>query len=152
MFLSIHNQGIFAIVNHHSKYVYVGYSARLHQRLGIIQSEILEGTWKYKQMILDKDCLVFCLLDSSPDKLFVKYFMEQYQKEGYKLYNEDERLPLEYKFRIEILEGKRALVVAVNKRNDKIILGNFDRIMPAREFLKYISRNNPTKNLVFALK
>lgn len=151
MFLSRVDQGIFAIINEQDKRVYIGCSTRLHQRIGTINGEILEGTWKYKQMIVDKNCLVFLVLDNNPDKLFVKYFIDQYKKKKYTVYNDTERLPLEYRFRLEILSQDRVIVVAVNKRNDKIVLGEFDRIMPAREFLKYINRNNPSKNLVFAV-
>lgn len=148
MMFSPVDSAIFAIINETDKRVYVGYSARLHKRLGIILSEILSGDWKYKQMIEDKGKLEFKILDHNTDKVFVKYFIVQYVKMGYSIYNDSERIPLEYKFRIEF--GKeQVLVCAVNKRNEKEILGKFSMYQEAQEFLDYINRNNPARNLVY---
>lgn len=144
------DQAIFALVNDSDKRVYVSYSSRLHQRVGTILSEILAGDWKYKQMVLDRDKLAFVILEQQDTKNYVKYFIDQYRKQGYYIYNGTEKIPLEYRFRIEF-DNRNILVCAVNKRNESITLGTFSMYDAANEFLQYVSSNNPAKSLVFAI-
>jgi hypothetical protein len=141
---------IFALINETDKRVYVSYTSRLHQRLGTILSEILEGDWKFKEMIQDKDKLECVILEHRIEKNFVKYFINDYRNKGYYIYNSSDKNPLEYRFRIDITYHK-VLVCAVNKRNEREILGEFSMFDEASEFLEYITVNNPTKSLVYKI-
>lgn len=148
--ISTSDSVIFALINEIDKRVYVSYSARFHQRLGTIQSEILGGDWKYKQMIDDQPKLVCKILENQNTKNFVKYYIDQYKKQGYYIYNGTEKIPLEYKFKMEIT-NRNVLVCAVNKRNEKTVLGTFKMYQDAQDFYEYIMKNNPAKSLVYAL-
>lgn len=144
------DRAVFAIINEIDKRVYVSYSSRLHQRLGIITSEILAGDWKYPQMIEDSSKLNVLILEQRDCKVFVKFFIGQYKKLGYSIYNDSEKIPLEYKFKMEYT-NRNILVLAVNKRNEKEVLGTFKMFEDAQNFLSYIMNNNPTKNLVYSI-
>lgn len=101
-------------------------------------------------MVEDKDKLELIILDNTNTKNFVKYFIDQYRKQGYYIYNDTDKLPLTYRFRIEYTT-RAVLVVAVNKRNEKEILGEFQYVGDAQEFLAYVMQNNPSKSLVYSL-
>jgi hypothetical protein len=156
-FLSIPEAAIFALVNHSDKRVYISYSARLHQRLGAIATSMFQGLWKFPQMSKDWYKLELTILETRIDKCFVKYFIDDYRNKGYDIYNGTDKVPLGYKFRIDLdltssqSSVSRALVVAVNKRNEREILGKFRTMTEAKKFLKYVSKNNPCNNLVYAI-
>lgn len=150
MIVSRTDNAIFALHNKTDKRIYISYSSRLHQRLGTILSEIVAGEWKFKTMVEDKDKLELIILDNTNTKNFVKYFIDQYRKQGYYIYNDTDKLPLTYRFRIEYTT-RAVLVVAVNKRNEKEILGEFQYAGDAHEFLAYVMQNNPSKSLVYAI-
>jgi hypothetical protein len=150
MMLALSDQAIFALINETDKRVYVSYSSRLHKRIGSIMSEILAGEWKYKQMIEDKAKLKLVILEHQDTKTFVKYFIDDFKRRGYYIYNESEKPPVEYRFKIEHTVN-HVLVVAVNKRNEKKVLGKFKMFEDARQFLEYVTGNNPTKSLVYSI-
>lgn len=149
-FLNQPKECLFVLVNEKDKRVYVSFSTRFHARLGTIMEQLRDGTWRWKDMIRDRKKLSLAILETTVQKNFVKYYKEQFQKNGYTVYNDKEKLPLVYKFRIDYSQRK-VLVVAVNARNDKTVLGRFDTYEAARGFLLYVRHNNPSNSLVFSI-
>lgn len=146
-------RGIFAIINEFDKRIYVSYTKDLQARLGTISSEILNGLWKFPLMTEDRNKLTLKVLESSEEKVFVKYYIDHYRNLGYTVYNENERVPLELHFGLVFGVDERSVnVVAINKRNDKIVLGKFRNIETATRFLEYAQKYNASKNLVYAIK
>lgn len=142
-------QAIFVLLNERDKKVYLSYSSRLPQKLGSIVSEMSGGTWRYKEMIKHKKRLRLVIIETNIQKNFIQYYKNEYLKKGYELYNAKEKAPLLYEFKI-IYTQRKVLVVAVNTRNDKTILGRFNTYEEARGFLLYIQHNNPTNSLCYA--
>jgi hypothetical protein len=149
--LNLPKQAIFVLINEKDKRVYVSFSSTFHIRLGSILSQFRDGTWRWKDMLKDKKKLSLVILETTVQKNFVKYYKELYQKNGYTVYNEKEKLPLVYQFKINYSQRK-VLVVAVNARNDKTLLGRFDTYEEARGFLLYIRHNNPSYSLCYSTK
>jgi hypothetical protein len=150
-FLNLPKQAIFALVNERDKKVYVSFSMTFHVRLGSILGQFRDGSWRWKDMIRDRKKLSLVILETSIQKNFVKYYKEQFQKNGYTVYNEKEKLPLWYEFKINY-SLRKVLVVAVNARNDKTVLGRFNTYEEARGFLLYIKHNNPANGLCYSIK
>lgn len=138
---------IFAIINDSSKKAYISYTSNLQRRLGVISSEILDGISSIGNVTEKIEAKI---LETTNDKVLVKYFIADYRNKGYTILTE--KIPLEYKFKtfLSIDEGN-VKVVAVNKRNDKIILGTFKNIETANNFVKFIETNNLTKNLIYSI-
>lgn len=149
--VSLPKQAIFVLLNEKDKKAYVSFSSRLSYKLGSIVTEMNEGTWRYKFMTRDRKKLSLVILETSVQKHFVKYYKDEYRNNGYELYNESERIPLQYRFVINYTKN-RVLVVAVNNNNDKEILGKFKTYDEARGFLLYIQHNNPANSLCYSIK
>lgn len=135
---------IFAIINDFTKVVSVSYTTNFQQRLNQISTDFYNrgiSLENYTARILETCC---------DDRCFVKYYVDDYRNKGYTII--DGKLPLVYKFKIEFsIEEKSVAVVAVNKRNDKIILGKFTNIETANKYLLFITVNNISNNLVFSI-
>lgn len=110
-----------------------------------------QGYWKYPAMTGDMAKLELVILEQRLEKNFVKYFLDEYRNDGYTIYNEKERIPLEYRFKIEYGE-KSVFVVAVNKRKEKVRLGTYRKFKDAQRFLRYITKNNPANSLVYSIE
>jgi hypothetical protein len=148
--LNLPKQAIFALVNETDGKVYVSFSTRFPSKLGSIIGQLVDKTWRWKEMILRRKFLKLVILETSVERNFVKYYKEQFQKNGYTVYNEKEKLPLWYEFKINY-SLRKVLVVAVNARNDKTVLGRFNTYEEARGFLLYIKHNNPANSLCYSI-
>ncbi len=149
-FLNLPKQALFILINEKDKKVYISYSSKLHSRLGVIAVEITDRIWRYKDMVKDKKKLELRILETTPQKHFVNYYRNEYRNNGYELYNETERIPLQYQFKL-CYTVRKVLVVAVDKRWNKTVLGRFETYEEARGFLLYIKHNNPACSLCYSL-
>lgn len=141
---------IFALVNVQDKRVYIAYTSRLAATLGMIVTSVLDNKLGNDLMIRDARKLELVILETRLEKNFVKYFMDQYTKQGYQIYNGTSKIPLQYRFEM-CYDGGSVVVVAANTRGEKTILGMFSKAKDAKSFLKYVKSNNPSNSLVYAL-
>jgi len=148
--LNLPKQAIFILINEKDKKVYISYSSKFHNKLGSIAEQIRDNTWRWKEMIKDKKKLELKILETNIERHFVNYYRNEYRNNGYTLYNETERIPLQYQFKIQY-SSRRVLVVAVDKRWTRTILGRFETYEEARGFLFYIGHNNPAGSLVYSI-
>lgn len=149
-FLNLPKQAMFVLINEKDKKVYISFSTRFHTKLGSIVTQMRDGTWRWKDMIKDKKKLEVKILETRVEKHFVNYYRTEYRNKGYTLYNETERIPLQYEFKINYT-SRRVLVVAVDRNYKKTILGRFETYEEARGFLFYVGHNNPSNSLVFSI-
>jgi hypothetical protein len=140
---------MFVLINEKDKKVYISYSSKFHSKLGSIVSYIRDNTWRWKDMVKDKKKLELKILETRVERHFVNYFRNEYRNNGYTLYNETERIPLQYQFKIQYT-SRKVLVVAVNKMWKPIVLGRFETYEEARGFLLYIGHNNPAGSLCYS--
>lgn len=148
---------VFGFINDFDKRVYVSYSSTFKIRLMTIIDQITTRRWKYKGMINELSKLRLVIFDSNlPDhelKLFTKYHRDYYRNLGYRFYNSKEKVPLQYSFTIRFTDKRNAIcVVALTTRREPTILGWFETLEDAKEFLDMINDKsiNPTRNLVYA--
>jgi hypothetical protein len=149
--LALPKQAIFVLLNEKDKKVYISYSTKFHSKLGSIAEQIHDHTWRWKDMIKDKKKLQLQILETSVQKNFVKYYRDYYRNKGYELYNEKERIPLWYEFKLGYTQRK-VVVFAVDGHWNKTVLGRFDTYEEARGFLFYIRHNNPAHSLCYSIK
>lgn len=154
--LSLPKTAVFAFINDRTKRVYVTYSSTFKTRLMQIISEISTKRWKYRGMLNELRDMELVILDKNiPEndlKIFTKYHRDQYRNMGYTRY-EKEKIPLQYTFSIRFTVKTSSITVcAFNSRKESIVLGYFDSIEEAKEFLALINNPclNPSKNLVYA--
>lgn len=148
---------VFAFINDSDKRVYVSYSSTFKMRLMTIIDQIATRRWKYKGMINELSKLRLVVLDrNQPEhelKLFTKYHRDYYRNQGYRFYNSKERVPLQYSFTIRFSDRRNAIcVVALTTRREPTIIGWFETLEEAKEFLELVNDRtiNPTRNIVYA--
>lgn len=154
--LTLPKTAVFALINDFDKRVYVSYSTTFKTRLMGIIEQISTKRWKYRGMLNELKHIRLVILDKNlPEhelKIFTKYHRDMYRNNGYRFYNK-EKVPLQYSFSIRFTDRKNAIcVVAFNSRKEPTILGYFETIELAQEFLVMVKdRNlNPSQNLVYA--
>jgi hypothetical protein len=154
--LTLPKTAVFAFINDFDKRVYVGYSSTFKTRLMAIIDQIATKRWKYRGMTNELKKLRLVILDKNiPEhdlKIFTKYHRDSYRNNDYRFYNK-ERLPLQYSFTIRFTDKRNAIcVVALTTRRDPTILGWFETIEEANDFLVMVKdRNlNPSQNVVYA--
>lgn len=155
---------IFALVNETDKRVYISHTTRLPTRLGEMVDKMTLGTWKFPAMTEDKQKLELVILErGDTEKYFVQYFIGEYRKRGYTIYNETENLPRGYRFQIKyMLQGDwlskdyltrpGVLITAYLSNGETEILGKFHHPKEAEDFLEnVVKKNNPAGSLVFKI-
>lgn len=133
--------GIYGLVNTRSKMVYISYSKDIVTSLARLVRDIHSKNCIYKQLEKDATKLEFIRLENIniSDTLIdiqvkLDYFINQYKKDGYSLYNNKYKLQ-QFKVKIEVSDDLKLIYVKlVSSGNKKIICGVFDKMYDAEEF------------------
>lgn len=157
--LRMSGPGIYCIRNPKNGKAYIVYSSGdMLASIAGVMSELKDRGFKIAAMNKDRDNLVVEILENGGDietlKLHVEYWINQYQLDGWTLYDPARRKYLQYKVVVEIPLGSKKFVEVVlkNTRNDMKIVGRFKDIEEANMFISecYGEESNPFRYPVYA--
>lgn len=138
---SLSKPGIYALVNHKNKRIYIGYSrTSMLSSVSRIAYELEQGYYSIKQMQQDKHKLKLLILDSSvPDeymKIYTEWYCYKWYRMGYDLYTSYK--PLGSKFRVSLAPGLKLLVEIVYRGNTSVTAGICSSQDEVNTFIKYV--------------
>jgi hypothetical protein len=142
---------IYAIECPSSGHVFVSYSKNLMATLGRIIGDI-ESYGRLRHDIADASVVILCtdasvLDDTKLSRLKVSLYAEQYKSKGYQFYKPTNLV--KYKVDVKIFAGPAKawyVVDLVNSRNEKILVGVFDRKIMCDDFLDKYYPNGVVTN------
>lgn len=141
MMLKTPKSCIFGLICHKYKHIYISHSLDVCMSLSRVLKDVQDEISIYKQMIKEKKSLEFIVLDNINKydtdvdiHLKIQYFIKHYKHLGYSLYNDKHRLR-EYKVKMEVSEDLKAMYVKLVCQSSKIIVGVFDKLWDAEEFM-----------------
>lgn len=130
--------GIYGLVNHKSRMVYISYSKDICTSISRLLRDIHSKNCIYKHMIKDASKLQFVKLEDINNyetitdiRIKIDYFTEKYKQEGYSLYNKLK--PQKLKVRLDVVED-RVHVKLVSAYGFKMVVGVFEKMYEAEEF------------------
>lgn len=140
--LNTPSKGIYCLINHRNKRVYLKYSQNICMSLSRVLADIRSKNTIYKQLIKDVKKLQFLYLedinineDDLSLHLKLDFYVQKYMDLGYSLYNNKHKLA-RFKVAIEVTEDLKSVHVVLTSRNRKkrIVVGVFDKMYDAEEF------------------
>ncbi len=121
---------VFALISDSSKECYISHTTNLKSRIGLIltDSDILRDDTK---LIILKTGLN----DNKYKRIYCQYYLDKHLALGYKNIGESHSY-INYKVKVQFSDLlSEALVVLINKRKDKEVVGVFKTIIEAEEFV-----------------
>lgn len=138
---NIPRSGIYCLINHKKKMLYIAYSKDICTSLSRIVKDIKDKNIIYKQMIKDVKKLEFEYLedinncDTTLDiHLKLGFYIDKYKHLGYTLYNNRYK---HLQLKVSIIPSndlKFVHVTLVSKTYKRIVVGVFESIYEAQEF------------------
>lgn len=142
--------GIFALENARHKWIYISHTNNILRAMSEVISEISTGTTKYKKLIEHREYLKFFILDKIDNehdrKLKVAHYIDEYLKDGYKLYIK--KRPIVYQIKVEVHKdfnvnnsNMLVYVFARKKSGIKTTVGVFDNMDEAKLWVENTYRD-----------
>lgn len=133
---SIPNNSIIGLINDSEKKLYILQGSRNRMLLmeNITQIEIGDHTY-LDSLVNYRIIVIETCYDRVSRLLHTEYWYNHYEELGYSLVNR--RCLLKYKYRIVLNKLGQVIVSVVNKRNDQTIVGVFNKLQDAEEFVEY---------------
>jgi hypothetical protein len=131
--------GIWAIVNERDRIVYLSQSNNVLSAVSRNISSIHDKSHSTRRLIRDKSLLSFVFLEEvateTDRKLRLNYWIDNYRNRGYTFYRKKNGECL-YTPKVFITTDFKVHVTLVNKRNDKLVVGVFNTIQEANQFVE----------------
>lgn len=130
--------GVFALVHYRTKAMYIGYSNNMLVSISDHLSKAKTGTHECKELNkMFKNLRLYVIEYSNSPKVRAAYWYKQYSSLGITLYNQ--RVPVNYKARIEVGSDYLVYVKIVTNRNDALVLGVFTTMAEAKQFYDIVA-------------
>lgn len=130
--------GIWAIVNERDRVVYLSQSNNILSSMSRNIDMIHDKSHPCRKLLRDKSLLSFVLLEElhteTNRKLRLNYWINHYRNKGYTLYRRHNG-EVSYTPKVFVTKDYKIHVTLVNKRNDKLIVGVFDKMDDATQFI-----------------
>jgi hypothetical protein len=131
--------GIWAIVNERDRLVYLSQSNNVLASMSRNIDMIHNKSHSCRKLLRDKSLLSFVVLEevSSTEtdrKLRLNYWINHYRNKGYTLYRKHNG-EATYTPKLFVTKDYKVHVTLVNKRNDKLVVGVFDKMNDATQFI-----------------
>lgn len=147
--------GVFCIVHKRNKHVYIAYSSNILVAISRHLELLSKGNHPNKKLQRQfKSCEWMILETNVKDNekmLRQQYWMDKYKQDGYNIYNN--RNSVIYKVRTNVTGDLntpyKVSVELVNRRNDKIVVGLFDSLLDANDFIETYYRG-PIYSITYA--
>lgn len=137
---SIPRAGIYALVNHSKKRVYIGRSKDVCLSLSRLLLELQDKTHTSRKLIKDRNKLEFLFLEEIhyQDTLIdvsikYNYWVNEYRNNGYEFYVKSYNFP-QFRVRIDVGLDYKVYVKLLNKGYKELVVGVFDTYPEAEEF------------------
>ena len=152
-------QGIIALINDSDKKVYLTQGSNIPVLLGKIISEIKQGIHTHQELCDDykklKAMVIETQIDITHRYLHMSYWYDYFEASGYKLYTKKNHLSYKVsKGLVNVSKNSSKLVVEVylvNSRCEKTVVGVFETIQQADEFIEtYYTQDNKYKLPILA--
>jgi len=129
--------GIWAIVNESDKVLYITQSNNVLSSMSRNIDQLNNKSHHCRSLLRHKSKLSFVVLEyvtiETDRKLRLNYWIEKYRNKGYTLYRKHNGEAL-YVPKILVTEDFKIHVTLVNRRNDKLVVGVFDKMSEAEHF------------------
>jgi hypothetical protein len=121
---------VFGVISDFRREFYISHTSNLRTRIGLIIDDI--------ELYEDSRLVVF--LDGVEDRkykqMFAQYYVDKFISDGYKNVSRNRCSYINYRVKVQYSSlFNSALVLLVNKRNDKIIVGSFKTVEEANEYV-----------------
>jgi len=145
--------GVWGFINEKDKRFFISHSNNILAAVSRNISQIQDKSHSCRKLIRDLPNLQFVLLvsggcDIKTRKIRAVELIEAFVSAGYTPYTN--RLIVSYKVRIAVTKDYKIHVLLVNKRNDKIIVGIFDKMDDASSFIQTNYPNNKVNNIIYS--
>lgn len=144
--------GVWGFVNHTDRCIFITHSNNILTSVSRNISQIEDKTHTCRRLLQDKSKLELVILDtnlSSKDRrIRVGDWMTYYRFNGYSLYRDS--TVVSYKIRVVITKEYLIHVLLVNKRNDKIVIGVFNKMELANNFIQSTYPNNKVHKVIYS--
>lgn len=139
--------GIWGLVNEADRKIYLSYSNNILSSISRNISDLKSRCHSCRDLNNDLSKLSIIIVErntpSSQLKLSLSNWMDNYRNNNYGLYREF--IPVSYKLRKVVSKDYLVHVLLVNSRNDKIVVGIFDKMDLADQFINTHYKDNITK-------
>lgn len=144
--------GIWGFINEKDKRVFISYSNNILASVSRNISQIQDKSHSCRKLIRDLPNLTFVMLvcnDSTKTrKIRAVELMDSFVSRGYVPYTN--KLIVSYKIRIVVTTDFKIHVLLVNRRNDKTVIGVFDKMDEASSFIQHNYPNNKIHNVIYS--
>ena len=147
--------GIWGFINEKDKRFFISYSNNILAAVSRNISQIQDKSHTCRKLIRDLPNLNFVMLVQGVDesnslknrKILTADLTEAFIAKGYTPYNN--KVIVSYKIRTVVTNDFKVHVLLVNKRNDKTVIGVFDKIDEASSFIQHNYPNNKIHKIIY---
>ena len=145
--------GIWGFVNEKDKRFFISHSNNILAAVSRNISQIQDKSHSCRKLIRDLPNIQFVLLaggasDTKTRKIRTMELIEAFVAKGYTPYTN--KLIVSYKLRTVVTKDFKIHVMLVNKRNDKTVVGVFDKMDDATSFIQNNYPNNKVNNIIYS--
>lgn len=153
--LSYSKPGIWVFINEKDKRFFISHSNNILAAVSRNISQIQDKSHSCRKLIRDLPNLNFIMLVQDTDesispknrKMRAQELTEAFIAKGYTSYTN--RIIVSYKLRTVVTKDFKIHVLLVNKRNDKIVVGVFDKIDESSSFIQHNYPNNKIHKVIY---
>ena len=136
--VNLSTPGIWAFINERDRVVYLSQSNNILSSVSRNIDSLLDKSHFCRRMVKDRNNLTLVILEyieiETDRKLRLNYWIDHYRNKGYNLYRKHNGESV-YQPKILITKDYQIHVVLVNKRNDKLVVGVFNKMDEANQFM-----------------
>lgn len=150
--LKLSVSGVWGFINPTDKRIFISHSSNILSAISRNIQQIQDKSHSCRKLLRDLPHLQVTVFDvnlSAKDrKIRSVHWLNEYKQLGYTPYKDS--IAVSYKLRTVITKNYEIQVQLVNKRNDKIIVGVFDKIDLATEFIQSTYPNNIVNRIIYS--
>ena len=138
---------VFAVISDSNKECYISHTTNLRTRIGLILTDM--------DVLRDDsrlEILVTGITDFRYKQMYAQYYLDKFEDSGFTIIGNDKRSYINYEVKVvfsKLLDS--ALVVLVNRRKDKLVVGVFRYVDEANSFVDQYYKNEDMIQPIYSL-